>query len=208
MPNGVALTRNVATKALGEFEDTITPDMAGNWSVKASWSGDRDHEGAESIELWFTVLRGRSSLSLSASSVNLRRGEQVTFSGFINPPLTGVAVVLTFRGPGGLALTDTVHTGLNGSFSYVFTPRDVGVWSVNVSWLGNENYEGASSMLSFVVEEAPQPLWREHWYLAASIVAICAAITLLLKVKAKRKQASPPSTRWPLRRLRRETNLA
>jgi hypothetical protein len=46
MPNGAILTRNVTTKALGEFEDTITPNIAGNWSVKAIWSGD--HERAES----------------------------------------------------------------------------------------------------------------------------------------------------------------
>jgi len=56
--------------------------------------------------------------------------------------LFAARVVLTFRGSGCLALTDTVHTGLNGSLSYVFTPRDVGVLSVNVSWPGNENYEG------------------------------------------------------------------
>jgi hypothetical protein len=56
MPNGAILTREVITKALGEFEDVITPSMAGNWSVKASWSGDHDHEGASSPPLSFTVF--------------------------------------------------------------------------------------------------------------------------------------------------------
>jgi hypothetical protein len=53
MPNGTILTRNVTTRALGEFEDTTTPNIAGNWSVKAVWSGD--HERAESSALEFKV---------------------------------------------------------------------------------------------------------------------------------------------------------
>jgi hypothetical protein len=46
MPNGTVLTRTINSEALGEFEDVFTPEMAGNWTVKASWSGDSDHEGA------------------------------------------------------------------------------------------------------------------------------------------------------------------
>jgi hypothetical protein len=56
MPNGAILTKEVITKALGEFEDVITPNMAGNWNVKASWGGDHDHEGASSPPLSFTVF--------------------------------------------------------------------------------------------------------------------------------------------------------
>jgi len=55
MPNGDTLTRNVTIKTLGEFEDTITPNMAGNWTVKAIWSGDYDHKGSESSTLEFKV---------------------------------------------------------------------------------------------------------------------------------------------------------
>jgi hypothetical protein len=186
MPNGTTLTRSVTTKALGEFEDIVTPSIVGNWTVKASWSGDYDHEAAVSREISFSVLKAKSSLSLLISRENLKKGEQITISGFINPPLTGIAVTLTFKKPNGLTLTETILTDINGSFSYTFTPKDVGKWSVNASWLGDENHEGASSLsLSFTVEE--QPWWQEYWYLIASIIIICTASILSLKIKTKRK---------------------
>jgi len=56
MPNGIILTRNVTSTTLGEFEDTFTPQMVGNWTIKASWSGDIDHEGSVSKEVSFLVI--------------------------------------------------------------------------------------------------------------------------------------------------------
>jgi len=34
---------------------TYEPDASGQWSVKASWAGDEDHEGAVSGAVAFTV---------------------------------------------------------------------------------------------------------------------------------------------------------
>jgi len=187
MPNGTVLTRDVPTKALGEFEDSFVPSVAGRWAVKASWSGDYDHGGAERAELSFNVLKRRSSLTLSVSRGSLRKGEQLAVSGSIDPPLAGAAVVLTFKGPGGSTITETVLTGANGSFSYAFTPREAGEWGVEARWSGDETHEGSSSpLLSFTVEE-PQPWWQERWHLIAATIAACAALALVLKVRAKRK---------------------
>ena len=159
MPNGTILTRNIITKALGEFEDVITPSMAGNWSVRASWSGDYDHKGAESQELSFLVLKARTSLSLSTSKGNVREGEEITISGSINPPLAGIALTLTFERPDGTNFTERILTNMDGSFSYTFTLEDVGKWSVYASWPGNNNYKGAiSPTISFIVEKPPPPI--------------------------------------------------
>ena len=156
MPNGTILTRNVITKALGEFEDIITPSMAGNWSVKASWSGDYDHEGTESREFSFSVLKARSSLSLLASRENIREGEEITISGSINPLSAGITLSLTFERPDGSAFTEVVLTHSDGSFNYTLIPKDIGTWKVCASWLGNDNYEGAvSPPISFMVEKPP-----------------------------------------------------
>jgi hypothetical protein len=145
MPNGTILTRNVTTKALGEFEDIVTPNIAGNWTVRASWSGDYDHEGAKSIEISFSVLKGKSSLPLLVSKDNIKEGEQIIISGSINPPLAKAEITLTFEMPTGLTFTKAVLTDSDGSFSYVLIPKDVGIWKLHASWPGNENYEGASS---------------------------------------------------------------
>jgi hypothetical protein len=145
MPNGTILTRNVTTKALGEFEDIVTLNIAGNWTVRASWSGDYDHEGAKSIEISFSVLKGKSSLSLLVSKDNIKEDEQIIISGSINPPLAKAEITLTFEMPTGLTFTKAVLTDSDGSFSYALIPKDVGIWKLHASWPGNDNYEGASS---------------------------------------------------------------
>jgi uncharacterized protein YfaS (alpha-2-macroglobulin family) len=98
------------------------------------------------------VLKAKSSLSLSASGENLGKGEQIIVSGHINPPLAGIVVTLTFKRPDGSTFTEDVLTYSGGFFSYSLTPEDIGKWSVNAKWVGDENYEGASSpTLSFKV---------------------------------------------------------
>lgn|GEM_PF-5710187 len=99
MPNGTILTKNITSTVSGKFEDTFTPNIVGSWIVRASWNGDLDHEGAESREFSFSVLKARSSLSLLASRENIREGEEITISGSINPPSAGIALSLTFERP-------------------------------------------------------------------------------------------------------------
>jgi hypothetical protein len=181
MPNGTILIRNVTSTELGEFEDTFTPNMAGSWTVKASWDGDLDHEGSESSEVSFTVLKAKSSLSLSASRVDLEKGDEITISGSINPSLTGVAVTLTFERPDGTNFTVTALTNTEGSFSYTFTPQDAGKWTVHASWPGNENYEGATSpSLSFTVKE-PSLTWE--LYIVIVVGTIIIGVTTVLYKK-------------------------
>jgi len=55
IPDGSLLTRNVNSTILGEFKDTFIPELVGSWTVKASWSGDIDHEGSDSSEVSFIV---------------------------------------------------------------------------------------------------------------------------------------------------------
>ena len=156
MPNKTILTRNVTSTVLGYFKDTFTPEISGSWTVKAGWNGDLDHEGAESQEILFTVLKAKSSISLSISKESLRKDEPITISGSLNPQLAGITITLTFMKPDGTTFSENVLTDSNGSFSWVFTPRDKGEWNMYASWLGNENYEGASSSsLSFLVLPKP-----------------------------------------------------
>jgi len=54
-PDGSSVTHTVTNSDDGTFTDTFTPDASGQWSVKASWVGDEDHEGAVSDALAFTV---------------------------------------------------------------------------------------------------------------------------------------------------------
>ncbi|RLI79075.1 hypothetical protein DRP04_09500 [Archaeoglobales archaeon] len=156
MPNGTILVRNVTSTALGGFEDTFIPEMAGSWTVRASWNGDLDHEGSTSSEVPFLVLRAKSSVMLAVSKEVIRRGDPITLSGSINPPVAGAMVTLTFEKPDGSTFNKTIFTYPNGSFIYKLIPQNVGRWSLYASWQGNENYEGSfSPSLSFIVKPKP-----------------------------------------------------
>lgn len=54
LPDGSLISRS-STTTDGSFVDTYTPDKDGEWSVRASWSGDDNHLGAESSSSSFTV---------------------------------------------------------------------------------------------------------------------------------------------------------
>lgn len=54
-PDATTLDRTTTTGADGSFSDTYTPDMAGSWSVKASWAGNDNYFGSTSFDATFTV---------------------------------------------------------------------------------------------------------------------------------------------------------
>jgi hypothetical protein len=47
-PDNTVISKSVKTYANGTFVDSLTPDAAGNWTMRVEWSGDAEHWGAES----------------------------------------------------------------------------------------------------------------------------------------------------------------
>jgi len=56
-PDGTVANSTAVTETDGSFQDDYVPDMLGTWSVKASWTGDENHNGTESLQVQFNVLR-------------------------------------------------------------------------------------------------------------------------------------------------------
>jgi|GEM_PF-1327281 len=159
MPNGTTLTRNVATRTFGEFEDVFIPYLAGEWFVRASWSGDLGYEEAESQEILFIVLKANSSILLSVSDEKVRENEQIVVYGSINPPRANIAIILTFEKPDGTIFSKNISTNSDGYFRYTLKPGDVGGWKVYANCPGDDNYEGAiSPPIFFMVEKPPSPI--------------------------------------------------
>lgn len=55
-PDGTVLNRTAVTDYDGTFLVSYVPDMLGTWTVNASWNGDQDHNGTESLQVQFNVL--------------------------------------------------------------------------------------------------------------------------------------------------------
>jgi len=54
-PDGSSELITTTSNSTGGYSVEYTPDMAGNWTVTASWQGDENHEGATSDPAAFTV---------------------------------------------------------------------------------------------------------------------------------------------------------
>lgn len=128
-PDGSVFTHIVLSDASGTYGYVFTPEMVGLWSVKASWKGDADHYGASSTTTSFTVVKASSSISCLLSSSTICINENITIYGRINPPHTNT-VLLNFTKPDGSPLVKILFSPPEGTYSYTFTPDQIGRWSV------------------------------------------------------------------------------
>ena len=153
-PNGTSFTLETRTAVAGSYSLSFQPDRAGLWTVKASWEGNLNYEGAESNTLTFTVNKASVTIATSLSRDSLDQGQSLSISGSTSPPLSGILVLLAYQRSDGY-LTRSVTTSADGSFADDFTPDKDGRWTVTASWAGNADYLAAtSSLASFTVRQS------------------------------------------------------
>jgi hypothetical protein len=202
MPNGTLLAINLTSTALGEFEQTFTPQVAGSWIVKASWNGDLDHEGAESSEVKFIVEEVKLPKPAEFTATNLRISpteSEVKQTITISVKVTNVgeqtgSYTIDLKVAG--AIVDTKRVTLSGGESTAVTfelvMEEAGLYDIEVAGLKG----------SFVVKETlPPPLWGLYATIAAVAIGIATIIwrkrSLLLTAKPKgRKRPIPSSDRF------------
>lgn len=66
-PDATTIARTATTTSAGSYSDVYTPDMAGSWTVIASWDGDSDHLGATSSHAHLTVEGGGGCIIATAT---------------------------------------------------------------------------------------------------------------------------------------------
>ena len=96
-----------------------------------------------------------SSITCSASPVELVVEETVTVTGSLEPAKEGITVTIEFNKPDGTKSSMTTTTSADGAFELEYSPDSVGDWTVASSWEGDSSHSGAASQpASFTVEEA------------------------------------------------------
>ena len=181
-PDSSTLTRTVTTATDGSYSDSLEPDVAGSWSVRASWEGDGEFEGSTSSLIYFTVSKTPSSVSIQTSESQITEGDSVTVSGSLDPAVSGAEVVIVYTTPDGSTSTRTISTGLDGSYSDLYQPSEKGSWSVKASWDGDSWFMNSSSeTVSFTVDESePEPEPEQKGIPGFPIPAIALGILLVL----------------------------
>ena len=66
-PDGSTFTRTVTTSSDGSYSDSYTPTETGSWSLKSSWKGDAEYQGASSSPVSFTVEAKKGCMIATAT---------------------------------------------------------------------------------------------------------------------------------------------
>jgi len=100
-----------------------------------------------------------SDITLSLSNTAVVSGEVVTGFGQLVPGKSNATVVLSFARPDGSTNSMQTFTSDKGTFTFTFTPSEMGSWSVNAQWNADKSYyaSATSPTLVLTVNGIPQP---------------------------------------------------
>jgi 5-hydroxyisourate hydrolase-like protein (transthyretin family) len=130
----------------GAFSFTVSFNSVGTYYLRASWSGDADHEGADSTTLSFDVSLTPSYIYLTLSPSTIRLGETITLTGYISPAHSYQSINLYYSKSGNeWFLLTTVTTDSEGYFSYPWTSDSVGTFYMKAEWSGDSDHQDATS---------------------------------------------------------------
>jgi hypothetical protein len=97
------------------------------------------------------TVKNPSYLYITLSKTSLQGGDSTQIVGWLSRGSADVTLDFVWQGSHTLK---TVQAAMNGSFMYEFTPDKAGNWTVSASWLGDQEWWGASSeSCSFSVQK-------------------------------------------------------
>ncbi|MEM3465578.1 MAG: hypothetical protein QW566_03795, partial [Candidatus Jordarchaeales archaeon] len=147
---------STSTDSQGRYAVTLSVNGPGDQIQVTATYGSRSGSasgsvpsGQSSMQIDVTVPRASTSISCSASPSTVIIGGSVTVSGAISPAVGGATVTLTYTKPDSSTFTRSVTTTSSGSYSDTYTPDQLGAYSVQASWEGNNDYKGAASGKAF-----------------------------------------------------------
>ncbi|MGC8961573.1 MAG: hypothetical protein ACP5K1_03900 [Candidatus Bathyarchaeia archaeon] len=155
------------TPVLAEIVNSSRTLFVGNYLVEASYMNYSTGliplamDSNKELKLRFRdVIPIPTTTHLGVSRLKLRVGEKLRVSGWIEAPLAGELVEITYRRPDGLEVKRATKTVEDGRFTDEFTPDTPGAWTVYADWLGGSIYvkdkQTTSRPVAFIVEVRPK----------------------------------------------------
>lgn len=115
-----------------------TPDVGGNWSINASWSGDVNHPNGASTTV--TIFVQQATFSVSASpNPGFVNGQETVTATFANTSVTLGSVTFIFYAPGGTySVGQCTPSGGTCQDSTDWKPNVTGNWRVQANYSGGQ----------------------------------------------------------------------
>jgi hypothetical protein len=123
---------------------SLTSGTTIRWYATVQKSGYADGQ-SPTWSFTYSVARGSSAISAKVSTSTIIIGRRVTVSGFIDPPHSAI-VTLRFTKPDHASIERTSTSSASGYYSYAFAVDSAGIWSVETSWLGDDDHVGSESL--------------------------------------------------------------
>ncbi|MEM2865221.1 MAG: hypothetical protein QXR65_08175 [Candidatus Bathyarchaeia archaeon] len=188
------------TPVLAEMVNSSRALFVGNYLVEASYmnysTGPTPFamDSNKELKLRFKdVIPIPTTTHIGVSRLKIRVGEKLKVSGWIEAPLTGELVEITYRRPEGLEVKKAVRTVEDGRFADEFTPDTPGAWTVYAEWLGGSSYakdkQTTSRPVVFIVEARP-PIHEVAVRLMPILIIVVALIIGLAYVGLQKKKTS------------------
>ena len=159
-PDGTGFTRTLTTSLLSTFADAYVPDMSGNWTVMASWSGNGQYGGATSpIASFMTVglPPGASGITCVTDFSSVILGQSINVSGRL-VPARQTTITLELSTGGFWSQLANVTSEPDGAYRYLWTPKSTGSYLLRARWPGDSSHTGATSpQVSVVVHTQHAP---------------------------------------------------
>lgn len=133
----------VTTNEFGEYAYSWIPPATGQYTIRASWKGDYEHDGA-SVNTRLTVEKAPSLIALTLSSYSAKMGDTVSVNGTLYPA-KDTSITMYYTMPNGTIVVKSVNSNNAGIFSDTFTASQVGTWTIKANWTGDDVYAGTES---------------------------------------------------------------
>ncbi|MEM2122276.1 MAG: hypothetical protein QXE79_01435 [Candidatus Bathyarchaeia archaeon] len=188
------------TPVLAEMVNASRTLFVGNYLVEASYMNHSTGltpfamDSNKELKLKFKdVIPIPTTTHIGVSRLKLRVGEKLKVSGWIEAPLQGELIEITYRRPYGSEVKKAVATIEDGRFTDEFTPDTPGAWTVYAEWLGGsvhvKDKQTTSRPVTFIVEARP-PIHEIAIRMMPILIIVVAVIIGLAYISLQKRRAS------------------
>jgi hypothetical protein len=158
-PSGQSLTQFVSqptcpiTTGGNQCSVTWTPDAPGNWTIKATWSGDSTHQNGDTATVTITVGSAFFTVTLSPSPPETLNSTVIATAKIADTSVNDGEVDFYFTKPDNTTVVETCPQPQQGTCSSdPVTLDQSGQWTLLTVWNGDTQYPaGATSSITFNV---------------------------------------------------------